>query len=59
MLRRFEQHLTDQDWQQVREDIEVKLVPGPEGSAEKFLLARFPGYAAYSRRVKRLIPFIY
>ena len=26
---------------------------------EKFLLARFPGYAAYSRRVKRLIPFIY
>jgi len=40
MLRRFEQHLTDQDWQQVREDIEVKLVPGPEGSAETFLLAR-------------------
>jgi len=26
---------------------------------EQFLLARFPGYAAYSRRVKRLIPFIY
>ena len=26
---------------------------------EQFLRARFPGYAAYSRRVKRLIPFIY
>jgi len=26
---------------------------------EQFLLARFPGYSAYSRRVKRLIPFIY
>jgi transposase len=42
MLRKFEQHLTDKDWQQVREDIEVKLVPSPEGddSAETFLLAR-------------------
>src|SRR6185312_1266600 len=29
LLRQFEQHLTEQDWQQVRDDIEVKLVPGP------------------------------
>ena len=39
LLRQFEQHLTDQDWQQVREDIEVKLVPGPSGD-ETFILAR-------------------
>jgi len=39
MLRQFEQHLTDQGWQQVREDINVKLVPGP-GGEETFLLAR-------------------
>jgi transposase len=39
MLRQFEQHLTDQGWQQVREDINVKLVPGPDGN-ETFLLAR-------------------
>lgn len=26
---------------------------------EDFLLTRFPGYRAYTRKVKRLIPFIY
>lgn len=39
MLRQFEQYLTDQDWQQVQETVEVKLVPGPEGQ-EVFVLAR-------------------
>jgi len=39
MLRQFEQHLTDQDWSQAQEGVEVKLVPGPDG-AEMFLLAR-------------------
>jgi hypothetical protein len=31
MLRQFEQYLTDKDWQEVQEGVEVKLVPGPEG----------------------------
>jgi transposase len=39
MLRQFEQYLTDKDWHEVREGIQVKLVPGPEGQ-ERFVLAR-------------------
>jgi transposase len=39
LLKRFEQHLTDKDWQEVQEGVEVKLVPGPDG-AETFILAR-------------------
>ena len=39
MLRQFEQYLTDKDWHEVQEGVEVKLVPGPEG-AETFILAR-------------------
>jgi hypothetical protein len=39
LLRQFEQHLTDQDWQQVQEGVEVKLVHGPDGQ-ELFVLAR-------------------
>jgi len=39
MLRQFERHLVDRDWQAVQEGVEVKLVPGPEGE-ETFILAR-------------------
>lgn len=39
MLRQFEKHLADRDWQEVQEGVEVKLVPGPDG-AETFILAR-------------------
>ena len=39
MLRKFERHLTEQDWQEVRPGVEVKLVPGPGGD-EPFVLAR-------------------
>ena len=39
MLRQFEQHLTDKDWHEVQEGVEVKLVSGPEGE-ETFVLAR-------------------
>ena len=39
LLRQFEQHLTEQGWEQVRQGIDVKLVPGPDGQ-ETFLLAR-------------------
>jgi transposase len=39
MLRRFEQHLTDRNWQEVQDGVEVKLVAGPE-SNETFVLAR-------------------
>jgi transposase len=39
MLRQFEQYLTDKDWHEVQEGVEVKLVSGPEGE-EMFILAR-------------------
>jgi transposase len=39
MLRQFEQHLTDKDWHEVQEGVEVKLVEGPDGQ-EVFVLAR-------------------
>jgi len=39
MLRQFEQYLTDKDWHEVQEGVEVKLVPGPGGD-ELFVLAR-------------------
>jgi transposase len=39
MLRQFERHLTDKDWQEVQAGVEVKLVAGPAGE-ETFILAR-------------------
>jgi transposase len=39
MLRQFEKHLLDKEWQEVQEGVQVKLVPGPEGD-ETFVLAR-------------------
>jgi transposase len=48
MLRQFEQHLTEQDWTQAQEGVDVKLVPAPEGD-ETFILAR-----SVDRRQKEL-----
>jgi transposase len=39
MLRKFEQHLTEQDWTQVREGVEVKRIASDDGQ-ELFVLAR-------------------
>jgi transposase len=39
MLRDFEEHLTRQDWHEVQQGVEVKLVAGPRGE-EAFVLAR-------------------
>ena len=39
MLRSFEAHLTEKDWQEVQAGVEVKLVPGPDGE-ETFIVAR-------------------
>ncbi len=39
-LRRFERHLVEtRDWQRIREDVEVKLCPGPDGD-ETYILCR-------------------
>jgi transposase len=39
MLRKFEEHLVTKDWHEVQAGVEVKLVPGPDGT-ETFILAR-------------------
>ena len=39
-LKRFAKELSDQtDWRQIRQEVEVKICPGPDGS-ETFLLCR-------------------
>jgi len=40
LLRKVEQELLDEDWKQVREGIEVKLVPAPDGGEDTFILCR-------------------
>jgi hypothetical protein len=39
-LRRFEQQLAAQDWRAIREGLEVKLCPCPDGGAETYILCR-------------------
>jgi transposase len=59
LLRKFEQHLLDQSWEEVRPGVEVKLCPSPEGTEETFVLCRSRGrkqkeHAILDRFVKRL-----
>jgi hypothetical protein len=39
-LRKFEKHFLEEDWQQVREGVEVKICPSPESTEEVFILCR-------------------
>jgi transposase len=39
-LQRFEQQLAAQDWHAVRQGLEVKLCPCPDGGAETYILCR-------------------
>jgi transposase len=49
-LRRFEQELLKADWQQVREGLEVKLCPSPDGK-ESFILCRSAERAAKEKAI--------
>ena len=40
MLKQFESQLLEESWDQVREGVEVKLCPSPEGDEETFILCR-------------------
>src|SRR3989304_5737913 len=40
MLHKFDQHLVEQNWEQVQNGVEVKLVKSPDGGEETFILAR-------------------
>lgn len=39
-LKTFEQQLLAEDWEQIREGVEVKLCPSPMGDSEVFILCR-------------------
>jgi len=43
LLKKFEQHLLDQDWEEVQPGVEVKLCQVPEGADEVFVLCRSLG----------------
>jgi transposase len=43
LLKKFEQHLLDQNWEEVQAGVEVKLCPSPEGTDETFVLCRSLG----------------
>jgi transposase len=43
MLRKFEQQLLSQDWEEVQSGVEVRLCPGPDDQAETFVLCRSQG----------------
>jgi len=58
MLRRFERYLTETDWHEVQEGVEVKLVAAPEGD-EVFILAhstdrRQKEHAMHERFIDRM-----
>jgi transposase len=40
MLKQFERQLLEESWDQVREGVEVKLCPSPDGDEETFILCR-------------------
>lgn len=43
MLKKFEPHLFDQNWEEVQPGVEVKLCRSPEGTDETFVLCRSAG----------------
>jgi len=49
-LRRFEQELLRSDWQQVREGLEVRLCPSPDGK-ESFILCRSSARAIKEKQI--------
>jgi transposase len=49
-LKRFEQELLVEDWQQVREGVEVKLCPSPDGE-ETFILCRSTARALKEKQI--------
>ena len=51
-LKRFEQELLKGTWQQIREGLDVRIVPGPAGS-ETFILCRSADRAAKERAMRQ------
>ncbi|MEK7995642.1 MAG: IS1634 family transposase [Planctomycetota bacterium] len=49
-LKRFEQELLKADWEQIREGLEVKLCPSPDGK-ESFILCRSTDRAAKEKAI--------
>jgi transposase len=43
LLKKFEQELLEQNWEEVQQGVEVRFCPSPEGTEETFVLCRSPG----------------
>jgi transposase len=43
LLKKFEHHLLDQNWEKVASGVEVRLCSSPDGTEETFVLCRSPG----------------
>lgn len=52
MLRQFEKDLLEQDWEQVRHDVEVKLRTNPDDENETFVLCRSQGRIEKERAMR-------
>lgn len=52
MLKQFERDLLEQDWEQLENDVEVKLRTHPEGGDETFVLCRSPGRTEKERAMR-------
>jgi len=51
VLKKFEQEIVEKEWGEVEPGIEVKLLRGPEGSQERFLVCRSAGRAEKERAI--------
>jgi transposase len=51
MLKKFEQELLEKDWHEIEPGVEVKVVSGPGGSQERFLLCRSVGRAEKEKAI--------
>jgi len=52
LLKEFEQHLLDEDWETVEPGVDVKLCAAPGGSQETFVLCRSAGRIEKERAIR-------
>ena len=51
MLKNFEHELLEKEWREVEPGVEVKLLSGPEGSQERFVVCRSAGRAEKEKAI--------
>jgi transposase len=51
MLKKFEHELLEKEWREVEPGVEIKLLSGPEGSQERFVVCRSAGRAEKEKAI--------